>query len=121
MVRYSETDINSQQIKSVQRITGSASVPSTGQGGGGSHATRSTDVTISAVDTTKSFLIVESNMAGGYWWQWGTGGNDTQMYWEGGTNSATLINSTTVRVYYGQSHNYGEPTAHWSIQVVEYL
>lgn len=121
MVRYSEADINSQQIKSIQRLTGSAQVPSTGQGGGGSHATRSTDVTISAVDTDKTFLIVESYMSGGYWWQWGTGGNDTQMYWEGGTNSATLINSTTVRVYYGQSHNYDQPTAYWSIQVVEYL
>lgn len=121
MVRYSEKDVNSQQIKSIQRISGSAQVPDTGAGGGGSHTTRNTDVTITAVDVDKTFLIVESYMDGGYWWQWGTGGNDSQMYWDGGTNSATLLNSTTVRVYYGQSHNYSQPTGHWSIQVVEYM
>ena len=64
-MRYSEKDLNVQQIKSIQRITGSANVPDTGAGGGGSHSTRSTDVTISAVDTDKTFLIVESYMVGG--------------------------------------------------------
>lgn len=120
-MRYSEKDLNVQQIKSIQRITGNANVPDTGAGGGGSHSTRSTDVTISAVDTDKTFLIVESYMVGGYWWQWATGGNDTQMRFDAGTNSATLTNSTTVRVYYGQSHNYNQPTASWSIQIVEYV
>lgn len=120
MARYSEADKNAQMIKSIQRINTTTQSTDTGAGGGGSHALLNHDVTISAVDTTKSFVIIQSHGERGYWWQYNTGGNDTQMRFDTQTVGGYLINSTTLRIRHGQSHNYGTPGNTVNVQVVEY-
>lgn len=121
MARYSEADKNAQMIKSIQRINTTTQSQDNGAGGGGDHGTLNHDVTISAVDTTKAFVIVQDNGETGYWWQYSTGGNDAQMNFDGQTVAAYFTSSTNLRIRHGQSHNYGRPGSTVNVQVVEYL